>query len=390
MTQLDCAILLCSLSTQCWRSFYELQSFWCQVFWSFFFHAELRLNIYYSVRAHTAMTLCNSTLRYQAQLSVRIFHSRLSTWRLQTYLKIGAQSFGVLCRISHPVVSVLHAYCHHMKCILLLLQFEIFSAFTLQGITSSKLLPIIYWSNDFFNRLYIQASPRASTFVKYIFATTCGIHTTEFAPRLLNHLCVIAMFTFKQLHSIWAAFMLPTSSHCTNSVASALRYSHAAALMPHQRSTRKTLCQRSRRTHEKESLWGCIEILDSCRDLCNIVYMQKAAAQQDAWTQRCARRGAARRVRSLQCSKWIFSFCTEFFPCSLTRGKNPVCREKKNGTEPWKNSVAGAGPLGWSGQGGPGRDGWPGWDWGPLRAGSGRGGGRGTCVFLHKMCVSTT
>ena len=215
MTQLDCAILLCSLSTQCWRSFYELQSFWCQVFWSFFFHAELRLNIYYSVRAHTAMTLCNSTLRYQAQLSVRIFHSRLSTWRLQTYLKIGAQSFGVLCRISHPVVSVLHAYCHHMKCILLLLQFEIFSAFTLQGITSSKLLPIIYWSNDFFNRLYIQASPRASTFVKYIFATTCGIHTTEFAPRLLNHLCVIAMFTFKQLHSIWAAFMLPPSSHCT-------------------------------------------------------------------------------------------------------------------------------------------------------------------------------
>ena len=47
---------------------------------------------------------------------------------------------------------------------------------------------------------------------------------------------------------------------------------------------------------------------------------------------------------------------------------------KKNGTEPWKNSVADAGPLGWSGQGGPGLDGWPGLDGGP---GPGRAGGWG-------------
>ena len=34
-----------------------------------------------------------------------------------------------------------------------LLQFEIFSAFTLQGIASSRLLPIIYWSDEFLNRV---------------------------------------------------------------------------------------------------------------------------------------------------------------------------------------------------------------------------------------------
>ena len=43
------------------------------------------------------MTLCASTSHYQVQLSVQIFHSRLSIWRLQIYLERGAQSFGVRC-----------------------------------------------------------------------------------------------------------------------------------------------------------------------------------------------------------------------------------------------------------------------------------------------------
>ena len=61
-------------------------------------------------------------------------------------LKMGAQSFGVRCRISHPVFSVSHDYCHrHLKYIMLLLHFEIFSAFTsqassTQSIASSRLL----------------------------------------------------------------------------------------------------------------------------------------------------------------------------------------------------------------------------------------------------------
>ena len=59
------------------------------------------LNIYYSVRAHAAMTLCASTSHYRVQLSVPIFRSRLSTWRLPMYLTIGAQSFDARCRIYH-------------------------------------------------------------------------------------------------------------------------------------------------------------------------------------------------------------------------------------------------------------------------------------------------
>ena len=146
-----------------------------------------------------------------------------------------AQSLGVRSRISHRVFSVFHNYCHHLKCILLLLQIEIFSAFTSQGITPSRLLLSMYQYNEFLSSspksLKIQASPRASTFVKNIFSTTCGMHTTKLAPHLLNQLCAILMFAFRQLRLMWAAFMLPLSSQCTHSVASALRHTQAAAIM---------------------------------------------------------------------------------------------------------------------------------------------------------------
>ena len=57
---------------------------------------------------------------------------------------------------------------------------------------------------------------RASTLVKNIFPTMY-ILATKLAQHLLNHLHVIAMFAFTQLHTIWATFMLPLSSHCTHS-----------------------------------------------------------------------------------------------------------------------------------------------------------------------------
>ena len=62
---------------------------------------------------------------------------------------------------------------------------------------------------------------------------------------------------------------------------------------------------------------------------------------------------------------------TEFFPRFLTRGKNSVCPEKKNGTDPGKNSVAGAGPLGRSWR--AGMAGRAGMGLGPGWAGGGRG-----------------
>ena len=93
--------------------------------------------------------------------------------------------------------------------------------------------------------------------------------------------------------------------------------------------------------------------------------------------------GAARRARSLRCSKCVFSFCTKFFPRSLTRGKNPVC------PEPGQNLVAGTRPLGRSGPERAGRagQGWlagPGWGWG--RAGP-RGGGVGDVRVPTKKCA---
>ena len=57
------------------------------------------------------------------------------------------------------------------------------------------------------------------------------MHATKFAQHLLNHLRSIAMFAFTQLNSIWAAFMLPLSSHYIHSVALALRHTHAAAAL---------------------------------------------------------------------------------------------------------------------------------------------------------------
>ena len=83
---------------------------------------------------------------------------------------------------------------HQLKYILLLLQFNLktLSAFTSQGFASSRLLPSMYWYTALLNRsakiLDIQASPRASTFVKNVFASRCSRHATTFAPHLLNHL----------------------------------------------------------------------------------------------------------------------------------------------------------------------------------------------------------
>ena len=113
-----------------------------------------------------------------------------------------------------------------------------------------------------------------------------------------------------------------------------------------------------------------IEIWDSCCDLCNIVYMQKAAAQQDAWAQRSVLDSADGKVNSLRWVSYLLLYL--IFPLPVWSGK------KIN--EPWKNSVAGAGPLGKSGPEGPGRDGWPGWDGDRGRAGP---GGGGACAFLY-------
>ena len=113
-------------------------------YFDLFFSAELRSFQYLLLHwcSRDQDTLCNSASasHYQVQLSVPIFHSRLYTLRLPLYLKMGAQPFDVRCRISHPVFSVFRNYCQRLKYIVLLLQFEIFSALTSQAIASSRLL----------------------------------------------------------------------------------------------------------------------------------------------------------------------------------------------------------------------------------------------------------
>ena len=60
MTQSACAILLSSSSIQCWRSFFSLQRFWCQAFWSYFFPAQLRTSQYLllSLCSRCQITVC--------------------------------------------------------------------------------------------------------------------------------------------------------------------------------------------------------------------------------------------------------------------------------------------------------------------------------------------
>ena len=98
----------------------------------------------------------------------------------------------------------------------------------------------------------------------------------------------------------------------------------------------------------------------------------------------------------LRCRKGRFNAVSEFSPFVQNFFVVPSREEKtlyvpeKKVSEPGKNSVAGAGPLGRSGPGGPERAwragpawrAWPGWGLGPGRIG--RGGGGGTCVSLHK------
>ena len=122
MTRSAGAILSSSLSTQCWMSFFQLHSVWCIVFRSYLFFAEMRSPLFTTPLVltrprHNARGRALHFTRYNDLCRV---HSHLSTWRLPIYYKIGAQSFGVRCWISHPVFSVFCHYCQRLKYILLL------------------------------------------------------------------------------------------------------------------------------------------------------------------------------------------------------------------------------------------------------------------------------
>ena len=154
-------------------------------------------------------------------------------------------------------------------------------------------------------RLNVQASPRASTFVKNIFANTCCMCATTLAQHYPT--------TFAQLQCLLLRSSIWSEEH------SPCLFQATAPTQLHQRfvilsrlhscsSTGKTWCERSKRTSIMVRI--SIEIWGSYCDLCNIVYMQKAAAQQDAWAQRSVWRCQCAACNTVS----EFSpFCTNFF-----------------------------------------------------------------------------
>ena len=89
---------------------------------------------------------------------------------------------------------------------------------------SRRFLSSIYQFDEVLNRstksLNIHTSARASTFVKTIFATTCGMYAVtieQHSVPFTHHVHVIAKFAFTQWHSILAVYVFqataPTEQH---------------------------------------------------------------------------------------------------------------------------------------------------------------------------------
>ena len=201
----------------------------------------------------------------------------------------------------------------------------------------------------------------------------------------------ISSTTFARLHCLYSRSSIQSRQHsCCPVQTTAPAQSHQRFIIPTQlhscHSTRKTWCERNWRTHELELLWGSalrfatvavtyyatapgrrdakgIEGPTSWSycggqhwDLRQLPWLMQhcvhaEGCSQDAWARRSVKRGAAGKVALLQCSKWVFSFCNEFFPRSLPGWREGKIQQvpEKIGTNPGKNSVAGAGPLGRSG-----------------------------------------
>ena len=133
MTLSASAILSSSSLIQCWRSFLLITELQMQSILILFFVCRVeKLSVFTTpleimLPRHYVQALHITRYNHLCQF----FLSRFVDLMLLTiYLvKMGSQSFGVRCRISLPIFLVFHDYCRRsLKYILLLLQFEIFSA----------------------------------------------------------------------------------------------------------------------------------------------------------------------------------------------------------------------------------------------------------------------
>ena len=341
-----------------------------------FFSAELRsFSIYYSVGAHTATTLQDVLALHQAQLFVPISSFILSTWRLPIYW------------IWEHNLSTWGAKIHT----------QYFQYHTITAIVIWNILCFCCTLRYF---LHLHRKPRrrkvlhragysCHVLVQWIFEQKCQEPRYSSIAQSLEireeHFRNHQRYARRHIHAVYSttleawsdchdrihavAFDLSSIrtaslSCCTHTVAPALRHTHGVALMPQHPEG-----GRSKRTH-RSTRWTVrvsIEIWESCRDLCTLCICWRAQR-------------SARRAKLLQLSKWVFSFCIEFFPRSLTRGKNPVCPEKKLYWGKFLSQVLDRAGLELAGIGRD-RAGMK------ARAGSGRAGPGGRAYFYIKMCL---
>ena len=186
--------------TQCWRSFFQLQIFWC-IF--FFLRAE---------RPSVFTTLLVLTLpRYSAQgltlpgttictnFSIHI----LSTWRMPIQWSIGAQLLDIKCQFSKKRFLVFYTnFQHSLKYILPLLQFEMLLHCKIShqaGYFLACFGIMKFWTKVQLASIFkVQPKPwkmNIFALLKNIFVTTCSMHPTTFTQPLLNHLSPVAMYT---------------------------------------------------------------------------------------------------------------------------------------------------------------------------------------------------
>ena len=243
------------------------------------------------VQAHYQFTTYNDLCQF--------FIHALSTWRLPIYFKMGGIGSTILR------FKVLNFAPSIFRIPQLLPTSEICSAFVAVWDIFCFYLaryPIMYRSNEFLNRV-----PRASIFKhspepRHSWRTFSQPHVVCTPP---NSRCTYSTI-FARLQNLQCR--IPSSCYLFQATAPTRSHPHLVILLPPRLCTDAAAPGHQEdvmRKKPKDLLDGVtvrvsIEIWDSCSDLCHIVYMQKAATQQDAWARRSVRRGTAGKVASMQ------------------------------------------------------------------------------------------
>ena len=137
MTQLAGAIISSISSTQCCRSFFNCRASDAKYFNHNFSCSVENLSIFTTPLNVCSGSRCHDTMRKHFTLPGSIICANFSFIFVDLALAnvLDDRSTILWRKVPiFPLVSVFHAYCQRLKYIPALLQFQIFSAFTLQGV----------------------------------------------------------------------------------------------------------------------------------------------------------------------------------------------------------------------------------------------------------------